>query len=148
MKKVFLLTFSINAGRQRLSLNLLPYSCHLQLHQSLLLLYSLSLVFCFEYLSKTAGPAVLNMELQINMRLMVSAGQTKTRFLSHVTKHFYSSWLLLLCLLLLFWSYPGNTTLSHPRPCFSKWNTLTTSVQFNPCQFPFILLDYLWWAPL
>lgn len=40
--------------------------------------------------AKTAGHPLLNMEFWINMQLMVLAAETKTRFFSHTTKHFYS----------------------------------------------------------
>lgn len=127
-----------NAGRQRLPSPAAP---------SKLVAALFRLLFCFEYLSKSSGPPVLNMELQINMWLMDLAAQTKTRFLSHMTKHFYSSWFLALCIscllmLIISWKYNPVTSTA----LFFKMKHLTTSVQFSSCQFPFILLDYLWSA--
>lgn len=85
-EKVFQLAFSLNSGRQRIpSLFLSPAA------PSEVVAALFRLVFCFEWLSKTAGPLVLHMELQINLQLMVSAVQTKARFLSRVAEHFYSS---------------------------------------------------------
>lgn len=119
------LTSCVDIGRQRLSLKPLPYLCHLQLHQSSLWLDS-ALFSVLSVSAKTAGHPLLNMEFWINMQLMVLAAETKTRFFSHTTKHFYSPWLLpfsICCLLMLSGSYLGNITLSHQRPCFPKWRT-------------------------